>query len=198
MVKELRQQAMNLSLKLNLEDFDRNYEKLSALRDELLGRFSASGYTVWAAVHHLLRQSWNKLNNYRIWHESALKASLEQASSSSVGGAFHTTGSLRSTSGYANSSLHRQRHAQRQEQKTFVELCSYYQVTLAQFQRWFELESFVLQVLCSQCQEDLSKHIIEKANKPFDMIHFQHLVRRFEVSFLFCFFSFQSQNIPVS
>ena len=185
MIKELRQQATNLSLRLNLEDFDRNYEKLSLLRDQLLGRYRASGYTVWAAVHHLLRQSWNKLSNYRMWHESALKASLEQATSSSVGGVFHTTGSLRSTSGYANSSLHRQRHAQRQEQKTFLELCSYYQVTLAQFQRWFELESFILQVMTAKCEHDFHKHVVNNSQEAFKLVQYQHLQRRFEVSFYF-------------
>lgn len=170
-VNELNQHGKLLSLCLELGSFMAQFELLSKLRIHLLGRLRSSGYTVWAAFHHLMKQSYSRLQSYRSLKESCALAA--ENGSSNVQSA---TGSLRSHQRFhqpqqhqqgrhhrqqreavsASNSLHRQQATARQQSKMEADLRSYYLVALQQFNYWLALESHIISFYCALSQQNTS------------------------------------------
>lgn len=189
-VNELRQHGkVQLSLDLRLDGFMRHFETLSALRARLLGRLRASGLTVWAALHHLLKQCYSRLQSYRSLLQSnraAEEAEAAAAAAATTISATQMSGSLRShqrfqlqqqqpqqqsrhlrqqqqqhqaISSSAGNSLHRQQATFRQQSKMVADLRSYYQAALQQFNCWLALESHILAYYCALSQQSGSVQV---------------------------------------
>lgn len=171
-VNELNQHGKVLSLRLQLSSFMGQFELLSKLRTHLLGRLRTSGYTVWAAFHHLIKQSYSRLQSYRKLKESN-EILGENSTSQST-----TTGSLRSHQRFhnaqqgqhrhnrqareatsASNSLHRQQATARQQTKMEADLRSYYKVALEQLNYWLALESHIISYYCALSQQNASEQV---------------------------------------
>ena len=155
-VRELNEHASELQLLLDLSDFMSDFECLSNLRHQLMARLRRSGLTVWAALHHLLKQSFARLRSYRQLRDVDLSSPVPLATGSlrthpltsrnhRDGGGVFSSGGLSS----ANNSLHRQQAAQRQQRALIADLRAYYHSALIQFNKWLALQSYIIAYYCA-------------------------------------------------
>ena len=167
-VNELNQHGSKLSLRLDLSEFMTNFHRLAELRTTLMGRLRSSGLTVWAALHHLFKQCFNRRKSYRALKESALSleppSSPHSATGSLRGSHHHRFGRHPREPSSATNSLHRQQATARQQSKMIADLQSYYSVALVQFNRWLALESYILSYYCAVSFRKVDES--SKSSKP--------------------------------
>ena len=153
-VNELNQHGAQLKLRLDLSEFMAEFDQLSSLRTRLLGRLRASGLTVWAALHHLLKQCYSRLRSYRTLRDMPAEPSSPQSTTGSLrlhphmGHHARQQAAAREPSSASNS-LHRAQSSARQKNKLIADMRSYYSAALAQFNRWLALESHILFYYCA-------------------------------------------------
>lgn len=64
-LKELNLHASQLDIKIDLTLLINEFNQLNQLRHQLIERVRLYGITVWASFHHLFKQLFNQLKNYR-------------------------------------------------------------------------------------------------------------------------------------
>ncbi|KAI2802253.1 hypothetical protein BLOT_010446 [Blomia tropicalis] len=210
-VTELTQHANEMEIQLNLSEFMSEFDQLTLLRQHLTNRLRVSGQTVCAAFHHLLKQAHNRLyslrnireciNQQQQQHVQQQQQHHSHQQSPILSG--NQTGSLRS-----HQSTHSRRTIdqnslsingheamnQRKLHLTIIDLRSYYETALPQFDRWLALECFIISYYCAQCfpienqqhqQSNISTRT-KSTNQPMKPSRLLKLtIRRIEVGDLF-------------
>lgn len=169
-LNELRNHATILQMNINLEPFLNEFTTLHRLRYSLVDRLRSKGYTVFAAMHQLLKQAYSKLKSYQAF---VVAAEAANAPSTPTGSASNSPGGHQGSLPSSTSPTLQQ--CALMKIKYLKDLALYYTVCGAEFRRWLTLEAYIVEVMCGQSQ---SGGASSRAASPI----FKLTIKRVEVS----------------
>lgn len=149
MLNELKQHAASINIRIDLDNISEQFQTLDRLRQSLIDRLRFRFLTVWAGLHNLLKQAYNRFKTFEFYQAQQAKTADKQPP---------PPPSTKSPAQAArSSSMKPARHERARAEADYLEeLAHFYRTGKNEFERWLEGETYTLALMCTQTMNESS------------------------------------------
>lgn len=141
LLNELKQHASSIHIRIDLDEISEQFEILNRLRQSLIERLRLRFLTVWAGLHNLLKQAYNRFKTFEFYQAQQAKAAEHFAIDQQL---------QKSPGQMSRSSKPAKKERARAEADYLEELAHFYRIGKNEFERWLEGETYAISLMCTQ------------------------------------------------